>query len=325
LPKKKLIPEELQKHLANAGYGSIALIGCRSTGRFHPCCEFDVLADVKDNTVRHEVFDSKFVDIIPIPNKPNESDLFNALQMKVVSDSALLFAALQRDERKVVEDYALSRLLESISAIKKAESCNMEKNFVDASFWLSSAGYGLGDAAVSMHVMSVHPAHLLDDTREAFMQIGAPQETFFEAINLQSASRTSVERRLEGLNQIMLSSLQIQEGSPESIYVYSKQLNQKVSWLLKNHAVLQAQTFLGYHAIRMLKMIYGRFCKEMGIPEHHNRVVAELLERGERPYRISQGSFRLLGLQSGVSSMVSTVKNLRSLAEAVRRNIAAKG
>jgi|GEM_PF-1578506 len=321
-----MIPEELQKHLTNAGYSSIALIGCRSTGRFHPCCEFDVFADVKDNTIRHEVFDSKFVDIIPIPSTPNESDLFDARQIKVVSDPSLLFATLQRDDgRKVAENYALSRLLESISAIKKAESCGMEKNFVDASFWLNSAGYGLGDAAVSIQAMSMHPTHLLDDTREAFMQIGAPQETFFEALNLQSASRTSVERRLEGLNQIMLSSLQIQEGSPESVYIYSKQLNQKVSWFLKNHAVLQAQTFLGYHAIKMLKMMYSRLCKDMGIPEHHNRVVAELLERGERPYRISQDSFRLLGIQSEVSSMTSVVKNLRSLAEAVRRNIAAKG
>jgi len=323
LPKKRLIPEEIQKHLTDAGLNSIALIGCRSTGRFHPCCEFDVFVDVKDNTVRHEVIDSKFIDIIPIPTKPSESDLFNALQMKVISDPSLLFAALQRDDqRRVAEGYGLSRLLEAISAIKKAESCNIEKNFVDASFWLNFAGYGLAEAAVSTHAMSVHPTHLLDDIREAFMEIGAPQETFFEAINLQSASRTSVERRLEGMNQIILSSLQIQEGSPESIYVYSKQLNQKVSWLLKNHAVLQAQTFLGYHTIRMLKMMYSRFCREMGIPEHHNRLVAELLERGERPYRISQDSFRLLGIQSEVSSMTSVAQHLRSLAEAVRRTVA---
>ena len=324
LPKqKKLVPEEMQKRLTNAGFSSIALIGCRGTGRFHPCCEFDILADVKDNTVSHKVFDSEFVDIMPIPNTPSESDLFNALQMKVISDPSLLFVALQRDDqRRVAEDYALSRLLESISAIKKAESCNIEKNFVDASFWLNFAGYGLAEAAVSIHAMSVHPAHLLDDIRGAFMQIGAPQETFFEAINLQSVSRTSVERRLEGINQVILSSLQIQEGSPESIYVYSKQLSQKVSWLLNNHAVLQAQTFLGYHTIRMLKMMYSRFCREMGIPEHHNRLVVELLEKGERPFRISQDSFRLIGIQSEVSSMLSTAQHLRSLAEAVRRTIA---
>ena len=133
MPKKRLIPEEIQKHLTDAGFSSVALIGCRSTGRFHPCCEFDVFADVKDNTVRYEVIDSKFVDIIPIPTKPSESDLFNALQMKVISDPSLLFAALQRDDqRRVAEDYGLSRLLEAISAIKKAESCNIEKNFVEA-------------------------------------------------------------------------------------------------------------------------------------------------------------------------------------------------
>lgn len=323
LPEEKLIPEEVQKYLTNAGHGSIALIGCRSTGRSHPCCEFDVFVDGKDSVVRHEVIAEKFVDVIPIPSKPAESDLFNALQMKVVSDPSLLFAALQRsDGRRVAEDHALSRLLESISAIKKAENCNIEKNFVDASFWLNFAGYGTAEAAVSVYAMSVHPTHLLDDTREAFLQIGAPQETFFEALSLQSASRTSVERRLLGLNQIMLSSLQIQEGSPESIYVYSKQLNQKVSWLLENHAILQAQTFLGYHTIRMLKMIYSRFCREMGIPEHHDRLVAELLERGERPYRISHDSFRLLGIQGEASSMTSVAQHLRSLAEAVRRTLA---
>lgn len=323
MPKqKRAVPEDLQSHLTKAGFSSIALIGCRSTGKFYPCCEFDVLADVNDNAIRHEIVGSKFLDVIPIPNKLSEYDLFSFLQMKVDSDPSLLLANLQRSDRqKVAEDYALTKLIESISAIKKAESSHGEKNSVDAAFWINVAAYGLAIASVSAHNLAVHPTHLLDDVRTTFSSIGAPQETFFEAINLQNASRTSVERRLEGINQIMLSSLQLQQGSPESIYVYSKQLSQKVSWLLKNHAVLQAHTLLGYEAVNMLRTIYSKFCIEMGIPEHHNRIITEFLERGERPYRISQDSFRLLGIQSEVSSMETTVQRLRSLTEAVRRAI----
>lgn len=323
LPRqKKLIPAEVEKHLLKRNISSYALIGCKTTERSYPCCEYDILVDLRDNTTKHEAIGSTLVDLIPIPDRPDETDLFNFLQMNTVMDPNLILSKLIKKDaaKKIGRDFALSRLLEAVSAIKKAEVCLSEKNPVDASFWVHTAGYGLAEAVIAFVHGSVHPAHLLDDAKTAFPTAGASPENLADAINLQEAGRTSIERRLEGINGLMLSSLELLEGSPESIFVYSKQLNAKVTWFLKNHAVIQAYCFLGWQATAMLRSIYSEFCKDMAIPPHHNRIVTELLERGERPYRIQQESFRLMGIRndSGISSVVS---GLRRLTESVKDSI----
>ena len=323
MPKqKKLLPAEIEKHLVRRGLSSFAVIGCKGTGSSYPCCEYDILADLKDSIILHEIAGSTFVDLVPIPAKPDETDSFNFLHMNTVADPNLILSGLSKNSKKIIaDDYALSRLLEAISAIKKAEGCFDEKNSVDASFWVYTAGYELAESAIAYSQSSFHPTHLLDDVKFVFPKIGAQQEVFSDAINLQVTSRTSVDRRLEGINELMLASLQLLEGSPESVFVYSKQLNKKISWLLKNHAVLQAHAFLGWQTITMLRSIYSKFCKDMGIPPHHNRIVTELLERGERPYRISQESLRLMGIQND-SNIPSIVRNLRELTESVRKAVA---
>lgn len=323
LPKQKFMPAELEKHLSNSGFGTIALIGCRGTGRFFPCCEYDVLVDAKEKQIRHDVIGSKYIDLIPVPQKSAAEEAFDLLPMKIILDHNMILLGLHRDSKKedVIKDYAISKILETISALKKAEDCHQDKNQIDASFWIHSAALEFSSSSIALSRGAVHPTHLLDDVRDSASALGVSYEIISDAMNLQRASRTSVERRLAGINEVILSSLQIQEGSPESVYVYSKQLNEKISWLLKNHAILQAYTFLGYESVRMLKHIYYRFCQDAGIPLHHSRIITEILDRSEVPYRLSHESFRLLAIENE-ANILSTLRGLETLVEVIRKKAA---
>jgi hypothetical protein len=320
LPEQKFIPAELEKHLVNLGFSTIAIIGCRSTGRSLPCCEHDVLVDAKEKAILHDVIGSKYIDLIPIPQKSTAEQAFDLLPMKIIMDPSMILSGLQGGSRKedVIKDYTLSKILEAISASKKAEDAHQDTNRIDASFWIHSAALELSASIIALSRGTVHPTHLLDDVRDSSSALGISYEIIAEAMNLHRASRTSVERRLAGINEVMLSSLQIQEGSPESVYIYSKQLNEKVSWLLKNHAILQASAFLGYESVRMLKRVYYRFCQDKGIPPHHSRVITEILGRGDAPYRLSHESFKLLAIENEAGTL-STLQGLVTLVEVIRK------
>ena len=320
MPKHKFIPAELEKHLSNSGFSAIALIGCRSTERSFPCCEYDILVDAAEKAIRHDVMGAKYIDLIPVPLKSTAEQMFDLLPMKIILDPNMILSGLQRDGEKedVIKDYALSRIMDAISGLKKAEECYQDKNHIDAPFWIHSAALELSASAIALSRGAVHPTHLLDDIRDSSSALGIPYETISDAMNLQRASRTSVERRLAGINEIMLSSLKIQEGTPESVYIYSKQLSEKVSWLLKNHAIVQAYAFLGYESVRMLRHVYVRFCQDTDIPPHHNRIIFEILDRGEVPYRLSHESFKMLAIENE-EGIISTLRGLAALGEVIRK------
>lgn len=326
----KYIPVEIMQFLTKEyRSSSLGLIGCRGNQESHPCCEFDIITTGLSESISRKNIAGHFLNLYLINEELSKNlrkeELYHFLHLRIISDGNFILAPLcERIERVghevIQKEFSLMRFIDSSSTIQKAKDAKEREELLDSAFWTLSSGYALSESIISSSGMSVHPTHLLDMLKRQMTKIdGLSADPLYQCLGLVGVTKTSLNRRMRGLDSLILSTLQVQQGTPESIYLWIKLIKRKINWMMDSHMVSQAHNYLGYEFVRNIEMIYSSYCNANGIPPHHSRIISEILENGERPYRIPTSILKMIDLRSdqdtiekNLSFMISTLEKFKS-------------
>ncbi len=288
-------------------YTCMGLVGCRSDKTAYPCCEYDFVSmtPMPKRNLTVKVNSDTYLEVFSLPEELDNlrgEQLYPFLTMKFAGGNELLFSTLQgiidsAGPNSIRADFSLSRLIDASSMAHKAQESMEKGEFLDCSFWILSATNAVATSIISRGRSQFHPSHVLDSLRGQ-MKIDGDiwnANALYQALGLSEANNSSLRRRTRGLDELILATLELQEGPPEVVSTRLKLLKAKAAWMKSSHMAAQAYCYLGFEVVSILGMIYTKYCQHEGIPPHQTRVLSEV-ERAERPYRITSSVLNKVGL-----------------------------
>ena len=97
------------------------------------------------------------------------------------------------------------------------------------------------------------PAHLLNQLKEKKIELNI--DKYFNLLDLENSTKSSVERRLQALNDLYRLLSVIISGNQELFLRRMKLIDNKIKWFLENKMITNAFSLLGYENVSVIKKI----------------------------------------------------------------------
>ena len=307
---------------------SILIIGCRATKYFHECCEYNILM-VGDKTESRIINDKKigFIQIesmkrdefLETSNK-NASYLINN---EILKDNYFTLSTKINDvgehKSKIIKQYWNSTMIDVTTDVQKATNAMNKSSLYDSAYWTLSASYNLSKLSIAGEGLIQSPSHLLNQLKDRKNERNIDQ--YFNLLDLEVATKSSVERRLQALNNLNRSLATITNSNNELFARRMKLIDNKIRWFIKNRMITNAFVLLGYENTLIIKKIYKEYCNSKYLSTHNYKIISEILEE-DMSTSVGKSTIKMLQMPMDEQRITEKLDILNNLLIEIRDNIA---
>ncbi len=309
--------------------GPVALSGCHAAGIARPSCEYDVLVVTPEErpatTMRAggTYFDIFFISDRVMMN-PGNSELAVALSSVVhLRDSTLVLSTSSSTAKAMLGENAKrsaeGRLASALKALGRVDEGLSRGGARDADFWLVSAGYDYCFASNFAATAVPAPSHALAQMQALSKRGRTNFESWSRATGLERASKSSSERRLEGLSiiyDIMRTSHLENEGVRTfdrfSTAAAFEVVDAKAKFLLSSLQSVDSYAYLGFESVLAISALLQLQSIKISLEPNYTGIITNLTRGADRI--ISEEVVKSMGLNR-------TERTIRENADILRESV----
>ena len=307
--------------IVNVNNSALLLIGCKATKYSHECCEYNILTIGESN--ESKIINDKILGYVQVDNierdeflEISNKDAVFLINNRTVVDNNFTISTKIKDvnehKGQIIKQYINSTDIDLTTNIEKANNALNKSSNNDASYWTYSAIYNLIKLSTAHDEIIMSPAHLLNQLKDRKVEFNIDE--YFSLLDLENSTKSSVERRLQALNDLYrLLSITI-SGNQELFLRRMKLIDNKTRWFLKNKMITNAFSLLGYENLSVIKRIYNEYCVKKHIGAHNYKIIDEILEENNSP-GIGKSTIKMLVVttdQQEINEKLDTINNLRT-------------
>tara|TARA_B100000029_G_scaffold324890_1_gene317312 strand:+ start:43780 stop:44760 length:981 start_codon:yes stop_codon:yes gene_type:complete len=306
--------------IANLNNNALLLIGCKTTKYSHKCCEYNILTIGESNESKIitdkilgyvELKNIKREEFLEIGNK-NASFLLN--NETIIDDNFTISTKIKdinEHKDQIIKQYIKSTDIELTTDIERANNALKKSSNNDAAYWAHSAAYNLIKLSIAYDKIIMSPTHLLNQLKEKITEFNIDE--YYNVLDLENATKSSVERRLQALNDLYRLLSIIISGNQEIFLRKMKLIDNKIRWFLENKMITNAFSLLGYENLSVIRKIYEQYCKQKHITSHNYKIIDEIIEENYSP-GIGKSTIKMLMIttdQQEINEKLDKINNLR--------------
>jgi len=307
--------------IANVNNSALLLIGCKTTKYSHECCEYNILTIGESN--ESKIINDKVLGYVHLENIEREKfleisnkDASFLINNEIILDNNFIISTKINDinERKeqIIKQYINSTDIELTTDIEKAKNALNKSSNNDSAYWTYSATYNLIKLSIGHDKIIMSPAHLLNQLKEKKIELNI--DKYFNLLDLENSTKSSVERRLQALNDLYRLLSVIISGNQELFLRRMKLIDNKIKWFLENKMITNAFSLLGYENVSVIKKIYNQYCIQKHFTSHNYKIIDEILEENHSP-GIGKSTIKMLVFttdQQKINEKLNAINNLRT-------------
>ncbi len=309
--------------------GPVALAGCHASGIARPSCEYDVLVVTPEErpatTMRAG---GTYFDIFFVPDRvmmnPGNSELAVALSSVLhLRDSTLVLSTSSSTAKAMLNENAKrsaeGRLASAVKALGRVDEGLAKGGARDADFWLVSAGYDYCFASSYAATTVPAPSHVLNQMQALSKRGRINFESWSRATGLERASKSSSERRLEGLS-IIYDVMRTSHLDNEGVRTFDRfssaaafeVVDAKVRFLLSSLQSVDTYAYLGFESVLALSALLQLHSIRSSSEPNYTAIVTNLTRGPDRI--ISEEVVKSIGLNR-------TERSVRENADILRESV----
>ncbi len=291
--------------------GPVALSGCHASGIARPSCEYDVLVVTPEErpatTMRAG---GTYFDIFFITDKlmmsPANSEIAVALSSIVhLRDSTLVLSTSSSTAKAMLNENAKrsaeGRLAGALKALGRVDEGLSRGSATDADYWLASAGYDYYFASNFAATALPAPSHALAQMQALSKRGRTNFESWSRATGLERASRSSSERRLEGLS-IVYDAIKTSYSEKEGVRTFDRfssaaafeVVDAKARFLLSSLQSVDSYAYLGFESVLALSALQQLHSMKSSLEPNYTAIITDLTHGRDRI--ISEEVVKSMGL-----------------------------
>ena len=121
---------------------------------------------------------------------------------------------------KIIKQYWNSTMIDVTTDVQKATNAMNKSSLYDSAYWALSASYNLSKLSIAGEGLIQSPSHLLNQLKDRKNERNIDQ--YFNLLDLEVATKSSVERRLQALNNLNRSLATITNSNNEIVKIFNK-------------------------------------------------------------------------------------------------------
>ncbi len=313
--------------LVNTDNNAALMIGCRTTEYFHECCEYNVLLVGEKDEAR--IINDEQLGFIQIEYIEREEflrisnkEVSNLINSEIIQDNYFTLSTkiedIKEHKSQIIKHYINSTDIELTTNIQKANNAINRSSLNDAAYWTSLSTYNLIKLSIAQDKIIPNPSHLLNQLKERKIEHNIDQ--YYSLLDLENATKSSVERRLQALNNLyrLLSTRII--GNQELFLRRMKLIENKIRWFIENKMITNAFVLLGYENLLVIEKIYTEYCNDKQVSKHNYRIISEITENNISS-GIGKSSIKMLSITMDQQKIIDKIDIINNLLSEIRDNM----
>ena len=210
-------------------------------------------------------------------------------------------------------------MIDVTTDIQKATNAMNKSSLYDSAYWTLSASYNLSKLSIACKGLIQSPSHLLSQLKDRKNERNIDQ--YFDLLDLEIATKSSVERRLQALNNLNRSLSTITNNNNELFARRMKLIDSKIRWFMKNKMITNAFVLLGYENTLVIGEIYKEYCDLKYLSTHNYKIISEILEE-DISTSVGKSTIKMLQIPMDEQRITEKLDTLNNLLIEIRDNIA---
>jgi hypothetical protein len=210
-------------------------------------------------------------------------------------------------------------MIDVTTDVQKATNAMNRSSSYDSAYWTLSASYNLSKLSIACEGLIQSPSHLLNQLKDRKNEHNIDQ--YFNLLDLEIATKSSVERRLQALNNLNRSLSTITNSNNELFARRMKLIDNKIRWFIKNKMITNAFVLLGYENTLVIKKIYKEYCNSKYLSTHNYKIISEILEE-DISTSVGKSTIKMLQIPMDEQRITEKLDILNNLLIEIRDNIA---